>query len=146
MTDASSPLQRTQSPNTLSRVASLVSNPPSDIHRYSHAKSSRQHPAELETARSVSKAEAAGFEYVGDNSQDTPSATSTVAPDGCTQVKEIDGDLVHIPDGGLRAWLVVAGACHILFSTFGFVVSSRLGERCFSPCLWRSGSKSGRRL
>ncbi|BEJ00533.1 hypothetical protein CcaverHIS631_0503900 [Cutaneotrichosporon cavernicola] len=52
---------------------------------------------------------------------DTPSAASTVAPDGCTEVKELDGDTVHIPDGGLRAWLVVLGACHILFSTFGFV-------------------------
>lgn len=40
-------------------------------------------------------------------------------PDG--GVKEPDGDVVTFPDGGLRAWLVVAGSSHILFCSFGFV-------------------------
>jgi len=43
--------------------------------------------------------------------------------DGETEAREGDGEPVTFPDGGLRAWLVVAGAGHILFATFGFVVS-----------------------
>lgn len=38
-------------------------------------------------------------------------------------VRERDGTVVTFPDGGWRAWLVVLGAGHTLFCTFGFVVS-----------------------
>lgn len=137
-----SPPARAHSP--LSRVASLVANPPPDVHRHAHH--SPRPPStdsiELEVARTASKGKPHNPEFGED--PDTPSATSTVAPDGCTEVKDVDGDLVHIPDGGLRAWLVVAGACHILFSTFGFVVSDRrdmratLGVNCHLAH-WPSG-------
>lgn len=39
-------------------------------------------------------------------------------------VREGDGQVVTFPDGGWRAWLVVLGAGHTLFCTFGFVVST----------------------
>jgi hypothetical protein len=39
-------------------------------------------------------------------------------------IREPDGEVVTFPDGGVRAWLVVAGAGHVLFATFGFVVSA----------------------
>lgn len=56
----------------------------------------------------------------------TPSTATTEQtdidlPNG--NVKEPNGTVVTFPDGGLRAWLVVAGSAHILFCTFGFVVS-----------------------
>ncbi|BEI92756.1 uncharacterized protein CcaverHIS019_0503840 [Cutaneotrichosporon cavernicola] len=110
-----SPPTRTQSPTVmaaLSRVSSLVANPPLDIHRNS--------PNTPRPLTELGDKMVTELEYTTHH-PDTPSAASTVAPDGCTEVKELDGDTVHIPDGGLRAWLVVLGACHILFSTFGFV-------------------------
>lgn len=121
-----SPSVKAQTP--LSRVASLISNPPPDVHRHAHSPTPpSKNSIELKVARTASRGKPRNPELGED--PDTPSATSTVAPDGCTEVKDIDGDLVHIPDGGLRAWLVVAGACHILFSTFGFVVSERRDNR-----------------
>lgn len=44
-------------------------------------------------------------------------------------VEEMDGTVVTFPDGGWRAWLVVLGAGHTLFATFGFVVSRACRRR-----------------
>lgn len=48
-------------------------------------------------------------------------------PPHAVLAKESDGEVVTIPDGGWRAWLVVLGAGHVTFATFGFVVSLCVG-------------------
>lgn len=68
-------------------------------------------PAEDGLSRSTSSTAAEPWTPVGHHHQ--PCA-----------VKEGDGEVVTFPDGGLRAWLVVLGASHVLFATFGFVVSN----------------------
>lgn len=52
-------------------------------------------------------------------------------------VRERDGTVVTFPDGGWRAWLVVLGAGHTLFCTFGFVVSITL--QGLTETTWEEG-------
>lgn len=55
-------------------------------------------------------------------------------------VRERDGTVVTFPDGGWRAWLVVLGAGHTLFCTFGFVVSIGLVQLLLD---WKQGWGTG---
>lgn len=98
--------------NTLSHQKSAAES-------YTGSKGLHQH--ETETADKYQEKSAVQHPYA-------PSSTTAEAEDVDVQlpngaIKEPDGDIVTFPDGGLRAWLVVAGSAHILFCTFGFVVS-----------------------
>lgn len=48
----------------------------------------------------------------------------------CEKIQEEEGgvgnevEMITFPEGGLRAWLVVAGAMHVTFATFGFTVGN----------------------
>jgi hypothetical protein len=57
-----------------------------------------------------------------------PSNTCCRRTETSDKIREEDGDapseqeIITFPEGGLRAWLVVAGALHVTFATFGFTV------------------------
>ncbi|KAL7424947.1 hypothetical protein Q5752_000634 [Cryptotrichosporon argae] len=56
--------------------------------------------------------------------------------------KEHDGTVVTFPDGGWPAWLVVIGACHALFATFGFVNSWGVYQQYYEETLFPDETES----